>query len=335
MLLSVSRFLFAAITLSATFIFTSASFAAAPTTFPQAKVALKKQVYFDQNKNGELGSIYCGCDWEWVGSSGGRVDPTRCGYEIRAIQNRGVRTEIEHIVPASTLGQQRQCWKNGGRKNCNKTDPVFNQMEANVHNMSVSVGELNADRSNYRFGVLPSTPKQHGQCESKVDFQQRVFEPRDAVKGLVARVNFYMYDRYNLEMSDQQQRLFMAWHKQFPVSAWEHKREQRIAQVMGHSNEFVTGQRTWNLKHRNSGDGVVSTIAKTPPTQVQQAANDSTVSTAETESAHFPIRGNRNSKIYHMKNCSTYNSMSENNIVHFASEAEAVNAGYRKAKTCH
>lgn len=59
-------------------------------------------------------------------------------------------------------------------------------MEADLHNLTVSVGELNADRSNYRFGVLPHARKQHGQCNSKVDFKQRVFEPRDDVKGKIA-----------------------------------------------------------------------------------------------------------------------------------------------------
>jgi endonuclease I len=42
-----------------------------------------------------------------------------------------------------------------------------------------------------------------------------VAEPRDAVKGMVARVQFYMHDRYDLTMSTQQQRLLMAWNKQF------------------------------------------------------------------------------------------------------------------------
>ncbi len=73
---------------------------------------------------------------------------------------------------------------------------------------------------------------------------------------MVARINFYMHDRYNLKMSQQQQRLFIAWNTQFPVSAWELKRDQRIAKVMGHSNPFVTGERSWTLGHKNSKEGL-------------------------------------------------------------------------------
>lgn len=233
-------------------------FDSAPQTFSQAKVIVKENIYFDQNKNGALGTIYCGCDWQWVGKTGGRIDPKACGYKIRAIASRGARTEMEHVVPASWLGQQRQCWKNGGRKNCNKTDPVFNIMEADLHNLTMAIGELNADRSNYRFGELPNARYQHGQCKSKVDFNKRVFEPRDEAKGMAARINFYMADRYDLAISEQQQRLFIAWDKKFPVTAWELKRDRRIAKAMGHSNEFVTGTQRWTLGHKNSKKGVMS-----------------------------------------------------------------------------
>jgi len=317
------------IALSLALLFSATVFGKAPTTFSKAKVVLKEQIYFDQNQNGAIGTIYCGCDWEWVGRSGGRIDPKRCGYEIRAIPNRGERTEIEHVFAASHFGQQRQCWQNGGRKNCNKTDPIFNLMEADLHNLTVSIGELNADRSNYRFGVLPNSKKQHGQCNSKVDFKQRVFEPRDDVKGKIARINFYMADRYDLRLSDQQQKLFIAWSKQYPVTPWELERDRRIARVMGHHNEFVTGKRTWRLGHRNSREGNAGSITSDSAKSLAQTGPG-----APTDVSSAPIHGNLNSKIYHPKGCSSYNAMSPRNVVNFSSEEEAVAAGYRRAKNC-
>ncbi len=44
------------------------------------------------------------------------------------------------------------------------------------------------------------------------------------------------------------------------------------------------------------------------------------------------IRGNKNSKIYHLKGQLNYDKISPENIVYFNSEQEAINAGYRKAK---
>lgn len=220
--------------------------ASAPTTFEQAKVELRQKVYYDRNTS-EAGDLYCGCNWKWVGRSGGRVDFASCGYEVRAQENRAQRIEWEHVLPAYAFGSQRQCWQNGGRKNCVDTDAVFREMEADMHNLDVSVGEVNADRSNFRYGVLPSTPKQYGACPTRTDFQQRVTEPRDQVKGAVARIYFYMHDRYGLSMSKAQQQLLMAWDRQYPVTAWEQERDRRIARIMGHSNPFVTGERSWSL----------------------------------------------------------------------------------------
>ena len=47
----------------------------------------------------------------------------------------------------------------------------------------------------------------------------------------------------DLSMSRQQQQLLMAWDRQYPVTAWEKERDNRIAAVMGHHNPFVTGER--------------------------------------------------------------------------------------------
>jgi micrococcal nuclease len=52
------------------------------------------------------------------------------------------------------------------------------------------------------------------------------------------------------------------------------------------------------------------------------------------ESLVDEVRGNRNSKIYHLLGCPNYPDVSERNRVIFSSESEAVRAGYRKARNC-
>jgi deoxyribonuclease-1 len=299
--------------------FLSVNAFAAPVSFEKAKVEARQHIYHDQNT---VGTFYCGCEWRWLGRSGGRIDLEGCGYEIRKQQNRAERIEWEHIVPASNFGRARQCWQDGGRKNCKATDPVFNAMEADLHNLAPSIGEVNGDRSNYNFGMLPTTPGQHGACPVKVDFKQRTVEPRAEIKGRVARTYFYMHDRYNLPMSRQQQQLFIAWDRQYPVTAWEHERDRRVAQRMGHSNPFVTGEKSWRLGHRNGAEGVVSWLPTESSGRTLSAVNG-------------VIRGNRNSKVYHLpEGCPSYDRVSERNIVEFQSEAEANAAGFRKAGNC-
>ncbi|HEC74341.1 MAG TPA: deoxyribonuclease I [Methylophaga aminisulfidivorans] len=295
---------------------------AAPDSFVDAKAELRSFVYFDQNHNGAAGTLYCGCDWDWHGRSGGTINAKKCGYQVRKQRTRGARIEYEHIVSAYNFGRARQCWQKGGRKYCQKNDDVFRMMEADMHNLSPAVGELNADRSNYRFGVLPDTESKHGACPFKVDFKARVAEPRPEVRGFIARVQFYMHDRYNLPMSRQQQQLYMVWNKQYPPSVWELERDKRIAVRMGNHNPFVTGQKVWSLGYKNSGDGINS--------------DSKQMSAAPTEiGSGLTIRGNRNSKVYHLpKGCPSYEKVSPRNIVPFSSEIDAQNAGFRKAGNC-
>ena len=46
------------------------------------------------------------------------------------------------------------------------------------------------------------------------------------------------------------------------------------------------------------------------------------------------VHGNRRSKVYRVPGCKGYEGMQPTNLVPFATEAEAQQAGYRKAKDC-
>lgn len=290
-------------------------------SFRNAKEIMSQEVYHDQTHASE-GTFYCSCLWYWAGASGGRIDHQSCGYGVRKQENRSARLEWEHVVPAWVMGHQRQCWQEGGRRNCRGGDPVFSVMEADMHNLVPSIGEVNGDRSNYRFGMLPGETRVYGQCDVEVDFKQRTVEPRPEVRGQIARTYFYIHDRYDLNMSKQQQRLFMAWDKEHPVTPWERQRDQRIAEVMGHHNPFVTGERSWQLGHTNSADGLVRWLASGP--DLKQTATSS-----------FEVRGNSNSKVYHLsEGCPSFERVSSKNRVRFESEADAKAEGYRKAGNC-
>ncbi|HHL3985689.1 TPA: endonuclease [Klebsiella pneumoniae] len=80
---------------------------------------------------------------------------------------------------------------------------------------------------------------QYGQCTMKVDFKDKIAEPPARARGAIARTYFYMRDRYQLNLSRQQTQLFTAWNKQYPVTAWECERDERIAKVQGNHNPYV------------------------------------------------------------------------------------------------
>ncbi|MEH6648931.1 MAG: endonuclease [Motiliproteus sp.] len=202
-----------------------------PTSFSAAK-RVAVDIYADN-----LYSFYCGCT---IQRQGKKLVPdlASCGYTPRKQPKRAARIEWEHIMPAHHFGHQRQCWQQGGRKKCRK-DPQFKRMEADLHNLVPAVGEANGDRSNYRFGIIEGEPRAYGACDFEVDFKQRVAEPKETLRGDVARIYFYMRDRYDLNLSKGQQRLFNSWNRQDPVDAWECLRDQRIVSMQGNSNNYV------------------------------------------------------------------------------------------------
>lgn len=204
--------------------------------FDNAKTQLTK-LY---KSNSTQTEFYCGCDILWTGKKG-VVDFGKCGYKPRKNLNRASRIEWEHVMPAENFGRHLQCWRNGGRKACKK-DVTFNQMEGDMHNLQPAIGEVNGDRSNYRYSQFTDKFNQYGQCKTAVDFKERKFQPRDEIRGIIARTYLYMSDKYKINLSNQEEKLMTAWDKMFPPKKWECERNKLIEKVQGNDNKFITSQ---------------------------------------------------------------------------------------------
>ncbi|EHR1318730.1 endonuclease [Campylobacter coli] len=145
------------------------------------------------------------------------------------INQRIKRIEWEHIMPAQNFGKHLPCWKEGGRKAC-KNDPTFAKMEADKQNLVPAIGEINGDRSNFRYAEAPTNLKytQYGNCKVYTDFKAKRFYPANYSKGWIARSYLYMSKTYNIRLSDQERKLMEAWDKQYPVD----EKEKRIRELL-------------------------------------------------------------------------------------------------------
>ena len=173
-----------------------------------------------------------------------------------------------------------------------------------------AVGSVNAARSNFMLGELPDEhPYEFGACNFK--YTRGLAEPRPEIRGQIARVKFYMAAKYGVELPEEQQVMLLRWNEEYPVSDWELEKNSRILAITGYNNPFVTGQAVWRVQ------GV--TIRGESPTPSPIA---------------IEVIGNRNSQIYHLPHCPHYSRVGERNRVVFKNEAEAVEAGYRRAGNC-
>ena len=85
---------------------------------------------------------------------------------------------------------------------------------------------------------------------------------------------------------------------------------------------------------RKEKRGLWADPAPIPPWEFRRGKTAKAPGATPPATATGPIIGNRNSKIYHLPNCTDYSKVSERNRVPFKSEAEAQAAGYRKARNC-
>ena len=185
--------------------------------------------------------FYSNCTLHVKGKSKKLVpDKKSCGYVPRRDNARSRRVEWEHVVPAHTMGIGLNCWVMGGRKQCNRTSGLFIRMSADMHNLVPSIGELNGDRSNYAFGNISGEARNYGRVDFEVDAKRRIAEPQPRVKGNIARIYFYMEDRYGLTIDSDMKHMLKIWNKEDPVDNEERMRNRAIHSVQGNYNKYIT-----------------------------------------------------------------------------------------------
>jgi deoxyribonuclease-1 len=217
-------------------------------SFSRSKRILATKIYRLHQK-----TFYGGCDYEIKGN---RLVPIleSCGFHYRKNPKRANRIEWEHIVPAWYFGHNLKCWKDGGRKHCRDTNPKFKQMEADMHNLVPSIGEINGDRSNFPYGNIRGERRLYGKVDMEIEFDKRVAEPKRNILGDIARVYLYMRDRYSMYISPEDEQRLIKWNNQDPVTRWEKQKNLLVKKYQGDNNDYISNYRKiTELKPLNKG----------------------------------------------------------------------------------
>ena len=182
-------------------------------------------------------TFYLGCDIKFSGRGKFSPDLRSCNYINNGNPTRSRRIEWEHLVPASFGRDVYSCWKNGGRKNC-QNSPEFQTFEADPVNLVPSIGEVNGNRSNYKYGDL-STGFSYGSNE-KVLFNSklRLFMPPEEKKGRIGRVHLYITDKYKIKYSDDYLSLMKRWARKPALK--EECDYNRLTSSWGFENKYST-----------------------------------------------------------------------------------------------
>lgn len=125
-----------------------------------------------------------------------------------------------------------------------------------IHHLRPTDASINSERSSYEFYESGVATKESPEAGNKKDTSKGTFEPRDEVKGDVARMLFYMATRYegndistpDLELAVGYESgsakigdlcTLLRWNEFDAVDEFEFNRNTKIQSIQGNRNPFV------------------------------------------------------------------------------------------------
>ena len=136
------------------------------------------------------------------------------GWSVSGVWDAGATWNREHVWPQSLLGYDTT-------------------MSADLHNLKPADPGTNSSRSNKYYDYMTTSAS---------------YEPRDEVKGDVARILFYMMIRYSaLDLVDTAPNTYqmgllgvlLEWHYLDPVDDFERNRNEVIYSYQNNRNPFI------------------------------------------------------------------------------------------------
>lgn len=147
---------------------------------------------------------------------------------------------VEHVYPADTIAETEPSCTN---RSCSVTR--VQRAMADMQNLWPAFQRVNSSRSNLRYGVLPEStqPRFADFCPTyrRGVGSQAVVEPRDDVKGDVARSLVYMHFVYGLPLENavNDKHLLLGWMQIDPPDAEEMRRNATIDALQGTPNPLL------------------------------------------------------------------------------------------------
>lgn len=194
-------------------------------------------------------TFYCGCPFR-----GKQVFHKQCDYTPDPTQERAYRTEWEHIVPASDFGRHFKAWTSGhpdcrtssgrpfrGRRCAGLVSEAFRKMEADLYNLVPAIGEVNRRRGNLK--MIPGDQQMADGKICSLTFLKHGAVPDEKIRGFIARTYLYMQAVYPeaVHLTQAQQNSYQKWHQDFPPTPEEIRRAEKIREIQGNQNHYVSG----------------------------------------------------------------------------------------------
>jgi deoxyribonuclease-1 len=150
------------------------------------------------------------------------------------------RLSIEHVYAADWIATHHGC---RNRNEC--SIPAYGFAEADLHNLWPALGAINSSRGDKPFGEIPGSkftlPPSVSDLKcayKRTTGQDAIVEPRNVVKGDIARSLFYMHVEYDLDLKGMLPML-KRWNAADQPNEAERARNDRIEKIQKTRNKFI------------------------------------------------------------------------------------------------
>ncbi len=175
--------------------------------------------------------------WNGLYQNGGRTF-----YCDKSFRNKSALLVESYIYAKSWVRDHLNC---GTMRECERSNSTFIEIVSDLHNIVPATLQQEYKLTNTVFGLLDDSVQKN---ECGIRKHMHVVEPPDEKKGDVARIMFYMHDRYGLPLISSLPDL-IRWSEIDPPSKEELERNEKILGIQGNGNRFVTNpEQIYELK---------------------------------------------------------------------------------------
>ena len=149
------------------------------------------------------------------------------------------KESIEHVYAADWMADYFGC----ANRNCDHPD--YKRAEGDLHNLWPELQRINSSRGKSLYNEIePDQKRFTNLCDdyersSKSGDIPAYVEPRELVKGNVARSIFYMHTEYGLPITGDMKGMLKRWNRLDPPGEHEHWRNDLIFELQGTRNQFI------------------------------------------------------------------------------------------------
>lgn len=157
-----------------------------------------------------------------------------CGRSFAA----GTKITVEHVYPADWIAEANGC---DNRNTCPLD--AYRDASSDLHNLWPAEQRYNSSRGDKAFGIIlgetPRFPDETPPCDfERTSGASAIVEPRDSVKGDIARSMLYMIWHYQLPDHGERS-LMIQWNMEDPPDDQEKARYLKAKELQGRTNPYV------------------------------------------------------------------------------------------------